>query len=249
MYDCRYCGKSFGYIQSRSRHENHRCEKRKLSTDIIEKIPKLDVVSPSREKISSNDEKLVNDVNININYVLPKQNYWMMLKEKKGVKGALQFLHRCADLKIGGDILLFEELFLPQDNKESWAISRKEGSSKEIILREPDGTIIDECASRVVYDRFAVNYKDALLTGSNQILSILIEPLELDDDIEETTPVNTDKIKTKIKNITSEQLESAYIDIFTEYDFGLFQDRAWNMEHEHPKPHGKFAQLMLSSSF
>lgn len=266
IYACRFCGKEYAHRSTRSKHERHNC-KNKSTSDYLS--PKSHIASydaehnsviPVSQASNLNDlepalapvplkveqkEELNNTVNIN--YVLPRQNYWEILKEKKGITGALQFLHRCADLKLGGDILLFEELFLPQNDKASWPVERKQGSNKELILKEPDGTIIDECASKIIYDRFVTNYKDALLEGSNQILSILVSPEEVERELREQQ--RKIEIRGKIKNISSDELETAYTSIFQDYDFGMFQDRAYLVQHEHPKPHSKFSEGLIKSNF
>lgn len=255
MHACQFCGVTFKHISSKSRHENHTCKVR--NKQLVEKKIRESVISemPSNTLVKQDNVALNHELNNNlskvkINYVLPRQNYWEMLKEKKGTPGALRFLHRCADLKLGGDVLMFEELFLPQDNKESWPVARKEGSKRELILKEPDGSVIDECAARVIYDRFADNYKDALLQGSNQILSLLIETEEFEQEvIKENVKETRIEVRGKEKKIDPEELEHTYVRIFTEYDFGLFQDRAFHVEHEHPKPHSRFAFGVLESSF
>lgn len=277
-YACKYCSAYFKHATAKYRHEKHRCKKRNIKiiqqdvqvSTVHKNIEDKQLTLETSELCEVPSEKLMDNNIVKINYVLPKQNYWEMLKEKKGVAGALQFLHRCADLKVGGDVLLFEELFLPQDNRASWPIERKKGC-KELILKEPDGTIIDEYAGRIIYDRFVINYKDALLSGSNQILSILVEPDKVIYEIEKETkskvtkPSLTDDIRAiraissasdeeisrslETHKMSSSDLESAYTSIFIEYDFGKFQERAYNVQHEHPKPHGKFSDGILKSNF
>lgn len=262
---CEQCFKEFSTRQSKHRHvKNNICKNKKLDTRLSELEDKISTMSSLEQSSSivisskpleiSSSPNLVSDntssenglKNITINYVLPKQNYWEMLKDKMGTADALRFLYKCADLKLGGDILMFEELFLPQDNKASWPVARK-GTSKELILKEPDGTVIDKCAGRVIYDRFVVNYKDALLEGSNQILSILVEPEKIEREL--TKEKIKIEIRGKVKDIHPDDLEKAYTSIFTEYDFGKFQTRAYEVQHNHPKPHSQFSAGMIESNF
>lgn len=269
MYCCRYCGKEFTRHQSKYRHEKTSCKKRLTKDDgdenMINRIEELKqfisrttnssdnqlmAVDPQPSDNIDQPDNLNNQVNhVKINYVLPKQNYWEILTDKMGTPGALEFLHRCADLKLGGDILLFEELFLPPDNKDSWPVARKKGSSKELILKEPDGTIVEDCASKVIYERFVSNYKDALLEGSNKILSILVEPEKIELELQKEKDSKKIYIRGVSKNISQDELEKAYTSIFTDYDFGKFQHRAYEILHEHPKPHGRFSAGMIQSNF
>lgn len=252
IYICDMCQKEFPSRQNRYRHMKNHCHLRNKDVNTNKNPNPLESAlipaEPTLPKLETvDDSKKVE--NVTINYVLPKQNYWEMLKEKMGTPNALQFLHRCADLKMGGDILLFEQLFMPSNNRASWPIDRKKGT-KELILKEPDGSIVEEYAGKVVYERFIVNYKDALVLGSNQILSILIEPEKVERELKKEKETQKKiEIRGKVKDIHPDDLESAYTSIFTEYDFGKFQSRAYEIQHEHPKPHGKFSAGMIESNF
>ena len=228
-----------------------------MQNDEIDQLKKIvsKLVNPadnlvSKElALSKQDSKIMDNSIVKINYVLPKQDYWDILKKRMGTPGALQFMHKCADLKLGGDILMFEELFMPSDNRASWPIDRKKGS-KELILKEPDGTIIEEYAGRIVYERFLGNYKDALLEGSNQILSIIIEPSRVEQVLKkEKETIKKIEIRGELKELNPDDLENAYSIIFEQFDFGTFQSRAYEVVHEHPKPHGKFSAGMIQSNF